>query len=123
LAVGSAGLGPRNEWSKTTAKTKNDSENARIDARERHLWLVRKGGLWGGSILTRGSSLPCRRGRITLHPPRELAAAAHHLIQLHARSYWRKRAAISHFSRQTWQRDLARAENREIVGVLERAPN
>jgi hypothetical protein len=33
---------------------------------------------------------------------------------------WRKRAAISHFSRQTWQRDLARPENREIPGVLER---
>jgi hypothetical protein len=29
----------RNEWSKTTAK------NARVDARERHLWLVRKGGV------------------------------------------------------------------------------
>jgi hypothetical protein len=38
-----------NEWSKTTAK------NARVDARERHLWLVRKGGIPRGvSICDRG---------------------------------------------------------------------
>jgi hypothetical protein len=45
----------RNEWSKTTAK------NARVDARERHLWLAKKGGVPRGvSILTKGvtASLP-----------------------------------------------------------------
>ena len=40
----------RNEWSKTAAK------NARVDARERHLWLVKKGGsLRGVSIFDRAA--------------------------------------------------------------------
>ena len=73
----------------------------------------------GVSILTWGH-------RLLVDPPNpqpSLRTAAHHLIPLHEASrgpVWRKRAAISRFSRQTWQRDLARAENREFAGVLER---
>jgi hypothetical protein len=78
----------------------------------------------GVSILTKGGSLlPCRRGRITLHPPRELAAAAQHLIRLHdlrVAPFDLNEPQSPVFSRETWQRDVARAENREIAGVLER---
>jgi hypothetical protein len=48
---------PRNERSKTTAK------NARVDARERHLWLVKRGGSLGGLDFDQGGSpIPCRAG-------------------------------------------------------------
>jgi len=64
----------RNEWSKTAAK------NARVDARERHLWLARKGGYLGVSIFDQGAPLPCRPPS---NPQPNWRAAAHHLIRPH----------------------------------------
>ena len=56
------------------------------------------------------------------NPEPSLRPAAQHLTgcMSFASSPSGQRAAISHFSRETWQRDLARAENREFAGVLER---
>jgi hypothetical protein len=61
----------RNEWSKTAAK------NARVDARERHLWLVKKeGSLRGVSIFDHGviAALPQEWD----HLPSPLACAVTH---------------------------------------------
>jgi hypothetical protein len=65
----------RNEWSKTAAK------NARVDARERHLWLARKGGYLGGLDFDQGgtASLPTPPS----NPQPSLRAGAHHIIRLH----------------------------------------
>ena len=84
------------------------------------LWLVRKGGSVGGSIFAEGGSpVPCRRGWSPSNPPPNLRATSSgaRLSRLPIRA---ERAAIFHFSRQTWQRDLARVENREFAGVLDR---
>jgi hypothetical protein len=103
---------------------KNDSEKRALDARERHLWLVSRRGVLGGSrFLTRGASLRRRPGWTPLQPSTQLASRSsppHPAARASRGPVWRKRAAISHFSSQTWQRDLARPENREFAGVLER---
>src|SRR6266403_849807 len=98
-------------------------KNARVHARERHLWLRRKGGSLGGLDFDQGGHrFLADRVAPPSNPQPTLRAAAQHLTGCtsFAPSYLRKRAAISHLSRQTWQRDLGRAGNREIAGVLER---
>ena len=57
----------------------NEGKNARLDARERHLWLVRKGGVLGGLDFDQGASLPCRPPS---NPQPSWRAVAHHLIRL-----------------------------------------
>jgi len=95
-----------------------------VDARERHLWPVRKGGFpWGGLIFDQGgrcfladrispfqSSAQLARRSSPPHP-----AARSSRLPIRP-----QRAAIPVFSRETWARDLARVENREIAGVFER---
>jgi hypothetical protein len=87
------------------------------------LWVVKKGRSLGGLDFDKGGYrfLADRVG-----PPfqssTQLArssAAPHRLHDL-ASSHPASTSRNPMFSRETWQRDLARAENREIAGVLER---
>jgi hypothetical protein len=70
LAVGRPGRGSRNESSKTTAK------NARVDARERHLWLVKRGGSLGGLDFGQGVTDSLPGGLDPLHPLTQLARSS-----------------------------------------------
>jgi hypothetical protein len=103
--------------------TSLEMRQARVDAPERHLWLVRKGGIPRVvSILTRGGHR-FAAGRVE-PPPTLNPACAQQLAMSSGCTPARlpirpQRAAIPVFSRETWQRDLARAENREFAGVLE----
>jgi hypothetical protein len=53
-------------------------KNARVHARERHLWLMRRGGA-AGLDFDHGALLPCRPPS---NPQPSWRAAAHHLIRL-----------------------------------------
>src|SRR6266403_685638 len=83
----------------------------------------KRGGPWGGRFLPRGVTTSLPTGLAPLQSSTHLASRSsppHRAARASRGPIWRKRAAISHFSRETWQRDLARAENREFAGVLER---
>jgi hypothetical protein len=62
-----------------TSAQKTRAKNARVDARERHLWVARRGGA-GGLDFDQGAMLPCRPPS---NPQPSLRAVVHHLIRLH----------------------------------------